>query len=138
MGKSDLDFESFSKLIWINYRETYPKMIGFGLAILAYMVSTNLYMYKNFNKLEDALFDYFSFPFKVLDNFNQIDVLTQDKNVLSEVWQEMYLIVGISFFIFFIGYFIGRLTVSLRYGKLKKEWQDVQVSIPHQKIVILE
>jgi len=138
MGKSNLNFESFSKLIWINYRETYSKMIGFGLAILAYTVSTNLYMYKNFNKFEDALFDYFSFPFKVLDNFNQIDVLTQDKDVLSEIWREMYLIVGISFLIFFIGYFIGRLVVSLRYDKLKKEWQDIRVSIPAQKIIILE
>lgn len=138
MGKSSLDFESFSNLIWINYRETYSKMIGFGLAILAYTVSSNLYMYKNFNKFEDALFDYFSFPFKVLDNFSQIDVLKQDKDVLSEIWQEMYLIVGISFLIFFIGYFIGRLVVSLRYVKLKKEWEHLQGSIPSQKIIILE
>ena len=58
-----------------------------------YAVASNLYMYRNFNKLEDALFDYFSFPFKVLDNFNQIDVLTEDKRALSDLWQEMYLIV---------------------------------------------
>ena len=60
MGKSDLDFESFSKFIWMNYRETYSRMIGFGLAIIAYIGSSYMYMYKNFNKLEDALFDYFS------------------------------------------------------------------------------
>ncbi len=137
-GKSDLDFESFSKLIWMNYRETYSKMIGFGLAILAYAVSSNLYMFKNFNKLEEALFDYFSFPFKVLDNFIQIDVLTEDKDVLSEIWQEMYLIVGISFLIFFIGYFIGRLVVSLRYDNLRKKWEQQQNSIFPHKIVILE
>ncbi len=137
-GKSDLDYESFSKPIWMNYRETYSKMIGFGLAILAYSVSSNMYMYKNFNKFEDALIDYFSFPFKVLDNFNQISVPTQNEDVLSEIWREMYLIVGISFLVFIIGYFIGRLVVSLRYGKLKKEWQHQEVSIPPHKIIILE
>jgi len=137
-GKSDLDFESFSKLIWKNYQKTYSKMIGFGLAIVAYAVASNLYMYRNFNKLEDALFDYFSFPFKVLDNFNQIDVLTGNKDVLNDLWREMYLIVGISFLVFLIGYFIGRLVVSLRYGSLKKGWQKQQVSIPPGKIIILE
>ena len=137
-GKSDLDFESFSKLHWMNYKQTYSRMIGFGLAVLAYTVASNLYMYRNFNKLEDALYDYFSFPFKVLDNFNQIDVLTEDKRALSDLWQEMYLIVGISFLLFLIGYLIGRLVVSLRYGKLKKEWQDQKDSIPRQKIIILE
>ena len=137
-GKSDLDFKSFSKLHWMNYKQTYSRMIGFGLAVLAYTVASNLYMYRNFNKLEDALFDYFSFPFKVLDNFNQIDVLTEDKRALSDLWQEMYLIVGISFLLFLIGYLIGRLVVSLRYGKLKKEWQDQKGSIPRQKIIILE
>jgi len=137
-GKSDLDFESFSKLIWIDYRKTYSRMIGFGLAILAYTVASNLYMYRNFNKLEDALFDYFSFPFKVLNNFNQMDMLTEDKRALSDLWQEMYLIVGISFLVFLIGYFTGRLVVSLRYGKLKKDWQEQQNSIPSQKIIILE
>lgn len=138
IGKSGVDFESYSKLIWMNYRETYSKMIGFGLAILAYTVSSNLYMYKNFNKFEDALFDYFSFPFKVLDNFNQISVPAQNEGDLSELWQEMYLIVGISFLVFFIGYFIGRLVVSLRYDKLKKDWQHQQVSIPPHKFIILE
>jgi len=137
-GKSDLDFESFSKLIWMNYQKTYSRMIGFGLAILTYAVASNMYMYRNFNKLEDALFDYFSFPFKVLDNFNQIDVLAEDKRALSDLWQEMYLIVGISFLVFLIGYFIGRLVVSLRYGKLKKEWQEQQDSIPPHKIIVLE
>jgi len=138
LGKSGLNFESFSKLIWMNYRETYSKMLGFGLAVLAYAVSSSMYMYKNFNKLEDALLDYFSFPFKVLDNFNQIGVPPQNEGVPSELWQEMYLIVGISFLVFFIGYFIGRLVVSLRYGKLKKEWQQQQVSIPPHKFIILE
>jgi hypothetical protein len=137
-GKSGLDFESFSKLIWMNYRETYSKMIGFGLAIVAYTVSSNMYMYKNFNKIEDALFDYFSFPFKVLDNFNLISVSAQNEGVPSELWQEMYLIVGISFLVFFIGYFIGRLVVSLRYDKLKKEWQHEQGLTPLNKIIILE
>ena len=137
-GKSDLDFESFSKLIWMNYQKTYSRMIGFGLAILAYAVASNLYMYRNFNKLEDALFDYFSFPFKVLDNCNQIDVLTEDKRALSDLWQEMYLIVGISFLVFLIGYITGRLVVSVRYGKLKKEWKEQQDSIPPHKIIVLE
>lgn len=136
-GKSDLDFESISKLVWLNYRETYSKMIGSGLAILAYGVSSNLYMYKNFNRIEDALFDYFSFPFKVLDNVTQIDVLTQDADNIGEIWGEMYSIVGISFLVLFIGYFIGRLVVSLRYDKLKKEWQQ-QVSGDSRKIIILE
>ena len=138
MGKSDLDFESFSKFIWMNYRETYSRMIGFGLAIIAYIGSSYMYMYKNFNKLEDALFDYFSFPIKVLDNFNQIDALTQGKNVSSEVWQEMYLIVGISFFVFFIGYLLGRLLVNWRYNKLKINWKQEKISIPPHKIIILE
>ena len=138
MGKSDLNFERFSKFNWVKFRETFSRMIGFGFALIAYIVSLYIHMYKNFNKLEDALFDYISFPIKVLDNFNQIGALAQGKNVSSALWQEMYLIIGISFIVFFIGYFIGRLLVNLRYKKLKTYWKQEKVSIPPHKIIILE
>ena len=135
-GKSELDFESFTKQIWTNYRKTYSKMIGFGLGIMAYIIASNVYMYQNFNKFEDALFDYFSFPFKVLDNFNQMHTLTPEQSTVTNVWQEMYLIVGISIFVFFIGYYLGYLIVTLRYNKLRVQWQHRKIKVPSRKIIL--
>ena len=136
-GESDLNFESFSALVWMHYKETYSKMIGFGLAILAYAISSNLYMFKNFERMEDALFDYFSFPFTVLNSFGKFNLLKEESMVINEMWKEMLLIVGVSFLVFFIGYLLGRLIVHLRYAKLKKDWQQ-QVLLPPNKIIILE
>ena len=112
-------------------------MIGFGLGIMSYIISSNVYMYKNFNRFEDALFNYFSFPFKVLDDFNQMDTLTTEQSTLTDVWQEMYLIVGISIAVFFIGYFLGYLIVTLRYNKLKVQWHHRKIEVP-SRIIILE
>ncbi|MEJ2113941.1 MAG: hypothetical protein P8X62_09725, partial [Flavobacteriaceae bacterium] len=49
----------------IEYIKTYSRMFGFGLSIIAYGISSNVYMFLTFSEYKEALINYFSFPFKV-------------------------------------------------------------------------
>ena len=56
------------RVIWLRYRKTYSKMIGFGISIIEYAISSNFYIYKNFHQIGIGLKEYFSFPFVVFKN----------------------------------------------------------------------
>jgi hypothetical protein len=119
-GKSELNLESYSKEVWQKYRKDYSKMIGFGLSFLAYAVSSNIYMFRNFDRIDTALSEYFGFPFEVLNNMGWLGTVKEYDGTLLAVWKEMLLIVGVSVSVFFIGYVIGSMIVLWRYTSLQK------------------
>jgi hypothetical protein len=97
-----------------EYRNTYSKMFGFGLSIIAYGISSNVYMFLTFSEFKDALINYFSFPFRVFRSLRILEKIPANSIPLTEVWSAMLLIVGISAAVFVIGYFIGKLIVAMR------------------------
>ena len=101
----------------IEYSKTYSKMFGFGLSIIAYGISSNVYMFLTFSEFKDALINYFSFPFRVFSSLKILEKIPADSIPLTEVWKGMLLIVAISAAVFIIGYFIGKLIVAIRLGE---------------------
>ena len=95
-------------------------MIGFAVAIIAYTISSNIYMFKTFNKVEVALKGYFSFPFEVFTGLNTVD---EESNLITvpvtEIWIGMLLIVGISILVFFVVYFIVKEILNIKYKKVQ-------------------
>lgn len=119
-GKSDLNYDSFPRKVWRSYSRVYSKMIGFGLSILAYSLTSIFYMTLNFKRIEDALVDYFSFPLKILDGLDNIENSKPMADQINELTLEMIAIVGVSILAFALGYSIGRLIVYYRYRRLKR------------------
>ena len=135
---SDLYEVKVSKRVWFKYRKTYSKMLGFGLSILAYCLASNFYMLRNFDRLEVALVNYFSFPFKVLDNISKLKVRDENNLVLETIWQEMLLIVIVSVVMFFVGYFIGYSIVNFRFRRVQKWFGEKRGRQDTSKMIILE
>lgn len=106
-----------------NYRKTYALMLGFGLAICAYLISSIRFMSINFDKMETAMVEYFRFPFLVLDQFGLIKNSMETEISFDFFWNQMLLIVVISGLFFLIGYLIGNVVVDLRLKYLNKEVQ---------------
>jgi len=98
----------------IAYVKTYSKMFGFGLSIIAYGLSSNIYMLLTFREYKEALINYFSFPFKVFSSFRILERLHDNSIPLTDVWKAMLLIVAISAAVFFIGYFVGKIIATAR------------------------
>lgn len=98
----------------IEYSKTYSRMFGFGLSIIAYGISSNVYMFYTFSEFKDALINYFSFPFRVFRSLKILDKIPTNSIPLTEVWSAMLLIVGIAAAVFIIGYFIGKIIVAMR------------------------
>jgi len=101
----------------VAYSKTYSRMFGFGLSIIAYGISSNVYMFLTFSEFKDALINYFSFPFRVFRSLKILEKIPANNIPLTEVWSAMLLIVGISAAVFVIGYFIGKIIVTMRFGK---------------------
>lgn len=106
-----------TKSIKIEYSKTYSKMFGFGLSIIAYGISSNVYMFLTFSEFKEALINYFSFPFRVFSSLKILEKIPTDSIPLTEVWKGMLLIVAISAAVFIIGYFIGKIIVAMRLGE---------------------
>ncbi len=106
-----------TKSIKIEYSKTYSKMFGFGLSIIAYGISSNVYMFLTFSEFKEALINYFSFPFRVFSSLKILEKIPTDSIPLMEVWKGMLLIVAISAAVFIIGYFIGKIIVAMRLGE---------------------
>ena len=109
--------------IWWSYRKVYSSMIGFGISIIAYAFFSIRFMTSNFNTMEFAITEYFSFPFRVLENLkwtesNQISIIH-----LDVLWDEMFLVVIMSFVFFLIGVLIGSMLVDLRLKLIEKKLQ---------------
>lgn len=115
--KDHIDLKELPKSKWPEYRRIYSKMIGFAVAIIAYAISSNVYMFKNFKEIRVALKEYFSFPFKVFKSLNTVDEASKYTIPLKEVWFGMFLIVGISVLVFFIVYFIVKIALNNRFNR---------------------
>ncbi|UCD61511.1 MAG: hypothetical protein JSV59_02750 [Flavobacteriaceae bacterium] len=98
----------------IGYIKTYSRMFGFGLSIIAYGLSSNIYMFLTFSEYKEALINYFSFPFKVFSSFRILERLPENSIPLTDVWRAMLLIVTIAAVVFFVGFFIGKLIATAR------------------------
>jgi len=123
--KSKLDKKYFQKHIWWPYRKVYSSMLGFGMAVMAYLFFSIRFMSYNFDKMEIALAEYFSFPFKVLENLKWMETNQTTTIHLDELWDEMFLIVIMSFVFFMLGFLIGSLIVDFRFKLMDKKIQDL-------------
>ena len=113
------DIRNLPRSSWSEYRRIYSKMIGFAVAIIAYTISSNIYMFKTFNKVEVALKGYFSFPFEVFTGLNTVDEESNLTVPVTEVWVGMLLIVCISILVFFVVYFIVKEMLNIKYKKVQ-------------------
>jgi len=98
----------------IGYIKTYSRMFGFGLSIIAYGISSNVYMFLTFSQYKEALINHFSFPFKVFSSFRILERLPANSIPLTDVWKAMLLIVAISAVVFSVGFFIGKIIATSR------------------------
>lgn len=132
-GKSDLKKSELKNQTRTSYRRVYSLMIGFGISIIAYSVSSLRFMLLYFDQIETALFEYFRFPFIVADEIGLINSSRELKLQFEEFWNQMLLIVVISALFFLIGYLLGALIVDLRFKYLKSLPEEV--SSPKKIIV---
>ena len=126
-GKSDTSLADLSDLIWIHYRITYSRMVGFGMSIFGYGTASAFYMILNFKRIEEGLTEYFHFPFKAVENLDQFESMQQmtsfDQIMFpsQEVWAEMLSIVVISIIFFLAGYIFSGFLIDYRLKKLRGE-----------------
>jgi hypothetical protein len=113
---SSTDYTGLANASKVEYSKTYSKMFGFGLSIIAYGISSNVYMLLTFSELREALINYFSFPFRVYRSLGFLEQISTASMPLPEVWKAMLLIVALSVAVFFIGHFIGKIIVAKRLG----------------------
>ncbi len=123
--KSQLNKKYFQKHIWWPYRKVYSSMLGFGMAIMAYIFFSIRFMSYNYDKMEIALAEYFNFPFKVLENLKWMETNQITTIHLDELWDEMFLIVIMSFVFFMLGFLIGSLIVDFRFKLMDEKIQDL-------------
>ncbi len=125
-GRSKLGLKDITNIEWLRYRSTYSRMVGFGISIWAYGAASTVYLIKNFKRIENGMVEYFSFPFKVVKNLDQLQTVDQVENMESvafpyqEVWNEMIFIVVISAIFFLAGYIFASFLVDYRLRKLNK------------------
>lgn len=112
MENALLTNEGILKSDKIGYIKTYSRMFGFGLSIIAYGLSSNVYMFLTFSEYKEALINYFSFPFKVFSSFRILERLPENSIPLTDVWKAMLLIVAISTIVFFVGFIIGKIIAT--------------------------
>ena len=117
--KDHIDLNELPISIWPEYRRIYSKMIGFAVAIIAYSISSNVYMLRNFSEIKVALREYFGFPFQVFKGLNTVDESSKYTVPLKEVWIGMFLIVSISILVFFVVYFIVKTTLNTKFNRGK-------------------
>lgn len=119
--KSILTHEHIQKDIWWSYRKVYSIMLGFGTALMAYLFFSIRFMMSNFNSMEVALTEYFSFPFQVLENLKWTETNQVSTFSLNELWDDMFIIVIMSFVFFLIGMLMGTMLVDLRLNLIEKK-----------------
>lgn len=119
--KSLLTHEHIQKEIWWSYRKVYSIMLGFGTAMMAYLFFSIRFMISNFNSMEVALTEYFSFPFQVLENLKWMETKQISTFPLNELWDDMFIIVIMSFVFFLIGILMGSTLVDLRLNLIEKK-----------------
>lgn len=115
--KDHIDIDKLPRSRWPEYRKVYSRMIGFAVAIIAYAISSNVYMFKTFNEIKVALTEYFGFPFKVFKSLNTVDDVSNYTTPLREIWFGMLLIVCISIAVYYLVYFIVKATLNIRFNR---------------------
>jgi len=118
--KGQKNDKKLPRVNWLRYRKTYSKMIGFGISIIAYAISSNFYIYKNFDQIGTGLREYFNFSFVVFKNIGTTEIKVKSGIPLTDVWLQMIVIVCVSIFLFFVGYLMGQIIVNLRYKRIVK------------------
>ncbi len=125
-GKSDIKLSELSDLIWLQYRITYSRMVGFGFSIIGYGIACTYYLIQNFKRIEEGLTEYFSFPFTVVENLDEFKSLSSTESIddilfpNEEVWVEMIYVVVVSAIFFLAGYLFASFLVDYRLKKMKK------------------
>lgn len=120
-GNSKLGEEHLNDTVWLSYRNVYAPMIGFGVAIIAYVFSSIRFMVLNFDTMETAMAQYFKFPFFVLDKFGWIQIKEVTEMNIDFFWNQMLLVVVISGLFFLVGYLLGAILVDLRLKMIKRK-----------------
>ena len=91
---------------WLSYKITYSNMIGYGFGILAWIISSNVYILTRFDDISVGFKHYFSFPFDVFYNLSSL-VESSANDISPEVWMQMIIVVGVSVGSYILGWFLG-------------------------------
>lgn len=124
-NKSRLSEHHLDKELWRRYRKVYTNMLGFGIAIIAYTLFAVKFMSANFDRMEFALAEYLSYPFKVLGDLKTIRLNSPATVQFDYLWDEMFIIVILSFVFYLIGWLLGSLVVDYR---LKSNRSQLNIS----------
>ncbi|MGI9531095.1 hypothetical protein [Lutimonas sp.] len=121
-NKGLLKNEHYQKELWPRYRKVYSNMLGFGISIIAYSLFAINFMSSNFDRMEIALVEYLSYPFKVLGNLKTITLDSDSVQAIDIgfLWDEMFIIVILSFVFYLVGWLTGSLLVDYRFRLLTK------------------
>lgn len=119
--KDHIDLHKLPSSHWPEYRRIYSKMIGFAVAIIAYTITSNVYMLKNFDKIKFALKDYYSFPFKVYKEWNRVEELSKNNIPLKDTWLGMLLVVCISVLVYYFVYFIVKAILNVKFKRSRSD-----------------
>lgn len=128
-GKSKLEEAHLNDSIWLAFKNVYAPMIGFGVAIIAYIFSSIRFMVLNFESMGTATAQYFKFPFFVLDKYGWIEVKETAEMNIDFFWNQMLLIVVISGLFFLVGYLLGAILVDLRLKMTRKKIKNSSSNI---------
>lgn len=123
--KGHLKNAHFQKELWRRYRKVYSNMLGFGIAIIAYTLFAIKFMSSNFDRMETALSEYLNFPFKVLGNLKEIALDSTSTIDIDYLWDEMFIIVILSFVFYLVGWLIGSLLVDYRFRLINKNSPEI-------------
>lgn len=123
--KGHLKDEHFQTELWRRYRKVYSNMLGFGVSIIAYTLFAIKFMSSNFDRMEIALASYLSYPFKIMGNLKSIALDTSSTIEIDYLWDEMFIIVILSFVFYLLGWLIGSLLVDYRFSLINKKIPDI-------------
>ena len=143
-GRSELGPKDVTNIEWLRYRSTYSRMVGFGFSIFAYGTTSVVYLIKNFKRIEYGMVEYFSFPFKVVNNLDQFQSVDGMENMdqvsfpYEEAWSEMIFIVVISAIFFLVGYIFAAFLVDYRLKKLKGNIRQVSKIDPKREMFTIK
>lgn len=110
------DLNDLPKHIFLKYKKAYSNLLGNGIGIIAWTLSSYFYVTKNIDGISVGLVEYFSFPFKLLSSTTIRRITTQD-TILTEVLTSILLIATVSFILFLFGKKIGNSILSTNYNR---------------------
>ena len=106
--------KKFPKHLISEYKQIFSSMFANGFGILAWFLSSYIYIFISYPRISSGLLDYLKFPFKLLFGITNENVSLKEAIPLN-VWLSMLLIVVVSILHFFLGRFIGQTLINLNY-----------------------